>query len=89
MNSHVAPAYDVTMQQSTEQENLVALEQGPIVCPVCWDHGVERIEGVELTANHTDGKAISGAVIYHCQHWHIFAMFQQRIGGSKLAIKER
>jgi hypothetical protein len=76
MNGHVVPVYDAAMQQFAEAETLEALERGPLVCPVCWDHGVERIEGVTLSADNLRGKPISGALLYHCSHWHIFAVFE-------------
>ena len=64
-------------QQSPEQDAQTALEQGPIVCPLCWDHVVERIEGVTLSANNMGGRAVTGALIYHCSQWHIFAVFER------------
>jgi hypothetical protein len=65
------------MQQSIEQEISKALERGPIVCPVCWDHAVERIEGVTVSADNLNGKQISGVNLYHCSYWHAFAVFEQ------------
>jgi hypothetical protein len=75
MNDKEDSCLTLTMQQSIEQENPVALATGPIVCPVCWDHGVERIESVTLSADNLNGKPVSGALLYHCSHWHIFAVF--------------
>lgn len=47
------------------------------MCPVCWDHAVERIEGVTVSADNLNGKQISGVNLYHCSYWHAFAVFEQ------------
>ena len=49
----------------------------PIVCPLCWDHAIERVDGVNLSANNVAGKNVGGASIYRCSHWHMFALFEQ------------
>jgi len=49
----------------------------PIVCPVCWDHAVERVEDVRLSAHTKDGRNVGGAFVYRCSHWHLFALFNQ------------
>jgi hypothetical protein len=47
------------------------------VCPVCWDHAIEKIEGLAVSADNLNGKQISGAFLYRCTNWHIFAVFEQ------------
>jgi hypothetical protein len=51
--------------------------EAPIVCPVCWDHAVERVNGVKLSASNIAGKNVGGATVYRCSHWHLFALFEQ------------
>ena len=71
------------MQPSIEESiPATAVDEGPLVCPVCWDHGIEKIEGVTLTASTLLNRPISGAVVYHCNRWHIFAVFEQIITAS-------
>jgi hypothetical protein len=48
-----------------------------MVCPVCWDHAVERVEGIKLSASNADGKNVGGANIFRCSQWHMFAVFEQ------------
>lgn len=48
-----------------------------IVCLVCWDHAVERIEGIVLSARSIGGRDLSEVTIYRCSHWHLFALFYQ------------
>lgn len=50
-----------------------------IVCPVCWDHAVERIEALRLSANTNEGRAVGGAFVYPCSQWHVFALFDQTL----------
>jgi len=52
-------------------------EEPPIVCPICWDHAVERIDGIVLTARAMGGRDLSQVKIYRCSAWHLFALFQQ------------
>jgi hypothetical protein len=49
---------------------------------MCWDHAVERIEGVTLSADNLDGKQVSGALLYHCSCWHVFAVFEHKTSPS-------
>jgi len=49
----------------------------PIVCPVCWDRAIERVDGVRLSASNEQGRNIGRAAIYRCSRWHIFALFEQ------------
>ena len=49
----------------------------PIVCPICWDHAVERVEGIVLSARQSGGRDLSQVSIYRCAHWHLFALFYQ------------
>lgn len=66
------------MQWLTEETNLSHTPiEAPIVCPVCWDHAVERIEGIVLSARSVDGRNLSQVSIYRCTHWHVFALFNQ------------
>jgi hypothetical protein len=53
--------------------------EAPIVCPVCWDHAIERVEGVHLSASNADGKNVGGASVFRCSRWHMFALFEQLI----------
>jgi CRP-like cAMP-binding protein len=49
----------------------------PIICPVCLDHAIEKVEGIELSASNVGGKKVGGASLYRCSHWHLFALFKQ------------
>ncbi len=49
------------------------------MCPVCWDDGVEKIEGVTLTASTLTDRPASGALVYRYNRWHIFAVFERII----------
>lgn len=49
----------------------------PFVCPICWDHAIEQIEGIVLSAKSVGGRDLSRVSIYRCGHWHLFALFNQ------------
>ena len=51
----------------------------PIVCPICWDRSIEKLEGVALSASTSGGRNVGGAFVYRCSHWHLFALFQQQL----------
>ena len=44
----------------------------PIVCPVCWDHAIQPVEGVELVALYTDEPLVVGGQL-GVSNWHMFA----------------
>jgi hypothetical protein len=67
------------MQESPEIEESARLVAGPIVCPICWDHALERIEGVHLSARTVIEHDISRVSLYRCSHWHLFALFHQTL----------
>jgi hypothetical protein len=50
----------------------------PSICPVCWDHTVEPMEGVRLsvTINGVCSN-IHRIEAFHCSRWHIFIMVQR------------
>ena len=78
MASVTAPTYYPPMQQplEVEESRLIA---GPIVCPVCWDHALERIDGLHLTARTIEERRVSRVLMYRCSHWHVFAVFEQAL----------
>ena len=65
------------MQEYLEVEASSTLAPGPIVCPVCWDHALERIDGIHLTARTIMEQDISRVQLFRCSHWHVFALFDQ------------
>jgi hypothetical protein len=48
--------------------------EAPLVCPVCCDHEIERIEGIVLSAGATGGRELNQVSVYRCSHWHLFAL---------------
>jgi len=62
-----------------EETPGIAADEKPIACPICLDHTVERIEGATLSANNMAGRRLGKARVYHCSHWHIFAVFEQSV----------
>ena len=62
---------------SEETEQLPAPDEAPIVCPVCWDHAVERVEGIVLSAKTMGGHDLSQVSVYRCAQWRLFALFNQ------------
>jgi hypothetical protein len=68
------------MEEPHELEVSDRLVAGPIVCPVCWDHALEKLEGVRLSARtFAEQPFISRVHVYRCSHWHIFALFEQAL----------
>jgi hypothetical protein len=67
------------MQEAAESEESARLVAGPIVCPICWDHALEMIEGIHLSARTVFEHEIGRVSIYRCSHWHMFAIFQQAL----------
>jgi hypothetical protein len=51
----------------------------PISCPICLDTTIERLEGIVLAARTRDGNEVAGVSVYHCSHWHLFALFNQPV----------
>ena len=66
------------MQEPLEidESRLIA---GPIVCPLCWDHALERIEGLRLTARTVAEHDVRRVLMYRCSRWHVFALFEQTV----------
>ena len=62
------------MQQVEELEPSHADYETPIVCPVCWHHSVDSVDGIRLSATAINGKDIGGAAVYLCSQWHRFAV---------------
>jgi hypothetical protein len=67
------------MQESVETDESARLVAGPIVCPICWDHALEKIEGIHLSARSISEHDISRVSMYRCCHWHLFALFEQTL----------
>jgi hypothetical protein len=65
------------MQWSEEIRASKTAIEVPIICPVCWSHDVERIEGIALSARSVGGRDLSQVSMYRCIHWHLFALFYQ------------
>ena len=65
------------MQYSSEVRPSTTPVEAPLVCPVCCDHAVERIEGIVLSASATGGRNLSQVSMYRCSHWHLFALVYQ------------
>ena len=63
------------MQQLAEPETLNTDYETPVVCPVCWHHAVEKVDGISLSAKAIDGRDIGGVSVYLCSQWHMFAVF--------------
>jgi hypothetical protein len=60
----------------TKPETVTQVEV-PIVCPICWGHDVVRLDGIQLSAAPMGGRALSEVSVYHCDHWHLLALFNQ------------
>jgi hypothetical protein len=68
------------MEEPQEFEVSDRLIAGPIVCPICWDHALEKLEGVRLSARtYAEQPFINRALVYRCSSWHIFAVFEQTL----------
>ena len=65
------------MQWSPELRPSSKTVEAPLVCPVCCDHDIERIEGIVLSASATGGRNLSQVSMYRCSHWHLFALVYQ------------
>ena len=90
MNLRAALRHHANMQQPIEESiPATAVDEGPLVCPVCWDHSIEKIEGVALTASTLEDRPVSGAQLYHCTRWHVFAIFDRIIKGEIVRAKSR
>ena len=49
--------------------------EAPLVCPVCWDHAVEPMNGVQLTARINGVLSdVHGVSAFRCSHWHVFTV---------------
>jgi hypothetical protein len=47
------------MQETlAESHTSRTARESPIVCPVCWDHAVEKVEGITLSANNASGRNV-------------------------------
>ena len=77
MNPPVVVAYYLRMLASEDMQYSPAPHDGPIVCPVCWDHTVEAVEGIVLSAKAMGGSDLGQVSIYRCAQWHVFALFNQ------------
>jgi len=51
--------------------------EGSLICPVCCDHAIERVEGIVLSVSATGGRNLSQVSMYRCSHWHLFALVYQ------------
>jgi hypothetical protein len=67
------------MQQHVEVDLTKGLVAGPIVCPICWDHELEPIEGVRMVARTVTEHDVSRVRLYRCTAWHMFAVFEQTL----------
>jgi hypothetical protein len=68
------------MNEPLEVEVSDRLVAGPIVCPICWDHALEKLEGIRLSARtFAEQPFISRVLLYRCSSWHIFAVFEQHV----------
>ena len=73
-------AYDAAMEQQTQIEDSSRLVAGPIVCPICWDHALEKLEGVRLSArSFAEQPFVNRVIVYRCSLWHVFAVFEQAL----------
>jgi hypothetical protein len=79
MTASAALQHDYYMQESPEIEESAKLVAGPIACRICWDHALERVEGIHLSARTVSEHDISRVLLYRCSHWHMFALFQQTL----------
>jgi hypothetical protein len=52
----------------------------PILCPICWDQSIERIQGIVLSARPIGGQDLSQVSLYRCRQQHLFALFEQPAG---------
>ena len=75
--SHTSGLSFLSMHWSEEVTPSPMADETPIVCPVCWYHAVERVEGIVLSARPIGGHDLSQVSVYRCAHWHLFALFNQ------------
>jgi hypothetical protein len=68
------------MNEPSQVEVSDRLIAGPIVCPICWDHALEKLEGIRLSARtFAEQPFISRVLVYRCSSWHVFAVFEQAL----------
>lgn len=67
------------MEQSLEVDLTRGLAAGPVVCPICWDHELESIDGIRMIARTVTEHDVSRVSIYRCSAWHMFAVFEQTV----------
>ena len=68
------------MNEPLEVEVSDRLIAGPIVCPICWDHALEKLEGIRLSARtFAEQRFISRVLVYRCSSWHVFAVFEHAL----------
>ena len=65
------------MQASSEERPQNVPVAAPIVCPVCCDDAIERIDGIVLSARAMGGRDLSQVTMYRCGHWHLFVLLYQ------------
>ena len=69
----------VRLMEEPLEVGVSRLVAGPVVCPICWGHALERIEGIRLVARTVTEHDISRVLLYRCDHWHMFAVFEQAL----------
>jgi hypothetical protein len=52
-------SHAVHMRESVEIAESARLVARPIVCPICWDHVLEQIDGIRFSARTVDEHDIS------------------------------
>lgn len=61
--------------------------QSPLTCPICWDHRLKQIEGVQLTVTTADAfRNLGRAAAYHCSNWHVFAILHREEAEINMAV---
>ncbi len=60
--------------------------QPPLSCPICWDHRLDPIQGVQLTVSIEGGhRCLGRAAAYHCSNWHVFAILEREEAETDVA----
>lgn len=80
MHATTISVYDPPMEPQIEIEDSVRSVAGPIVCPICWDHALEKLEGIRLSAKSlAEQPFVNRVIVYRCSSWHVFAVFEHTL----------
>jgi hypothetical protein len=63
-----------------ERQIEIADSNRPDRLPICWDHALEKLEGIRLSAkSYAEQPLMNRVVVYRCSSGHVFAVFEQTL----------